>query len=143
MTVVGVIWIAVMTWICVVGIELSARTQFFLLAAEVAALAAFSVVALVKVYATDVTGSVLPSLSWFNPLDIPSGSALAAGLILAIFIYWGWDTTVTVNEESENSSETPGKAAVTATIVLVLIYVVVSTAAQAYAGLARADPQRR
>ncbi len=134
-TVVGVIWIAVMTWICVVGIELSARTQFFLLAAEVAALAAFSIVALVKVYATDVTGSVLPSLSWFNPLDIPSGSALAAGLILAIFIYWGWDTTVTVNEESENSAETPGKAAVTATIVLVLIYVVVSTAAQAYAGL--------
>jgi amino acid transporter len=134
-TVVGVLWILVMTWICVVGIELSARTQFFLLAAEVAALAAFSVVALVKVYTTDVAGSVLPSLSWFNPLDIPSGHALAAGLILAIFIYWGWDTTVTVNEESENSSETPGRAAVVATIVLVLIYVVVSVAAQAYAGV--------
>ncbi len=134
-TAVGVLWIVVMTWICVVGIELSARTQFFLLGAEVLTLALFSVVALIKVYATDVTGSVLPSLSWFNPLDISSGSALAAGLTLAIFIYWGWDTTVTVNEESENSSETPGRAAVTATVILVLIYVVVAVAAQSYAGI--------
>ncbi|MFN8160213.1 MAG: APC family permease [Solirubrobacterales bacterium] len=135
-TLVGVIWIAVMTWICVVGIELSARTQFFLLAAEVFTLGLFSVVALFKVYFTDLPGSVDPSLAWFNPADITSGSALAAGLILAIFIYWGWDTTVTVNEESENSAETPGKAAVTATVILVLIYVIVATAAQAYGGLA-------
>jgi amino acid transporter len=135
-TIVGVLWIVVMTWICVVGIELSARTQFFLLAAEVFTLALFSVVALVKVYFGDLAGSVHPSAAWFNPLDISSGSALAAGLILAIFIYWGWDTTVTVNEESENSSETPGKAAVTATVILVLIYVVVAVAAMAYGGLA-------
>ena len=134
-TLVGVAWIAVMTWICVVGIELSARTQFFLLGAEVLTLALFSVVALFKVYLTDVSGSVLPSLSWFNPLEISSGSALAAGLTLAIFIYWGWDTTVTVNEESENSTETPGRAAIASTIILVIIYVIVATAAQAYAGV--------
>ncbi len=134
-TAVGVLWIAVMTWICVVGIELSARTQFFLLAAEVFALGLFSVVALIKVYFGNVAGSVDPSLSWFNPLDISSGSALAAGVILGIFIYWGWDSTVTVNEESENSSETPGRAAVLSTVILVVIYLVVAVAAQAYGGL--------
>ena len=39
-SIVAAIWIIVMTWICWVGIELSARTQYFLLAAEIAALAA-------------------------------------------------------------------------------------------------------
>src|SRR6187200_3006260 len=34
-TVVGVVWIAVMTWICVIGIELSARMQVGLLGAEI------------------------------------------------------------------------------------------------------------
>ena len=43
---VGVIWIAVMTWICYVGIEVSARTQWFLLGAELITLVIFAVVAL-------------------------------------------------------------------------------------------------
>ena len=38
-TAVGVVWIAVMSLICYIGIELSARIQFFLLAAEVLTLA--------------------------------------------------------------------------------------------------------
>ena len=50
-TFVGVIWIVVMTAICVYGIELSARTQVGLLGAEVLTLALFAIVALVKVYA--------------------------------------------------------------------------------------------
>ena len=49
-TIIGVIWIAVMTWICVIGIELNAKTQRWLLTAELVTLAVFAVVALVKVY---------------------------------------------------------------------------------------------
>jgi amino acid transporter len=41
-TFVGIIWIAVMTTICVIGIELSARTQVGLLGAEVITLALFA-----------------------------------------------------------------------------------------------------
>lgn len=52
-TIVGVVWIAVMTAICVYGIELSARTQVGLLSAELVTLAIFAVVALVKVAAGD------------------------------------------------------------------------------------------
>ena len=64
-----------------------------------------------------------------------SQSALAAGLILGIFIYWGWDSTVSVNEESADPTEGPGKAAVVSTIVLLGIYVLVSVSAQAYHGV--------
>jgi amino acid transporter len=134
--VIGVGWIAIMTLICYVGIELSAKTQWYLLGAELITLLLFSVVALVRIGFGDVTGEVTPSLDWLNPFAIDSTSALAAGLLLAIFIYWGWDSTVSVNEESQDSRTGPGLAAITATVLLLGIYVIVTIAAQAYHGTA-------
>ncbi len=61
-TVLGIIFIMAMTYICVIGIELNAKTQIGLLAAELTALGLFSVVALVRVYAGDAPhGSVKPA----------------------------------------------------------------------------------
>src|SRR3954462_6793724 len=134
-TAVGIVWIAVMTTICVIGIELSARTQVGLLGAEIVTLVVFAVVALVAV-ATGNAGdnAVDPSLSWINPFEIDSFSAMVSGVLIAVFIYWGWDSTVTVNEESKDATEGPGKAALLATVILLGIYVIVSVAAQAYDG---------
>jgi len=135
-TAVGVVWIAVMTAICVIGIELSARTQVGLLGAEILTLALFAVVALVKVATGDAgPDSVDPSLSWINPFEINSFDALVEGVLIAVFIYWGWDSTVTVNEESRDATEGPGKAALLATVILLAIYVIVAYAAQAYGGV--------
>jgi amino acid transporter len=134
-TAVGVIWIVIMTAIVVIGIELSARTQVGLLAAEIFTLALFAVVALVKVYSGSApSGSIHPSLSWINPFSL-SPSEISAGMLLAVFIYWGWDTTATVNEETEDPGEAPGKATVISTLILLGIYLVVAVAAQAYAGV--------
>ncbi len=133
-SIVAAIWIIVMTAICYIGIELSARTQYFLLAAEIAALGIFAAVALAKVYFGD-PGGFHVQLDWFNPFTLHGGStALVDGVLLGVFIYWGWDSGVCVNEESEDSSNGPGRAAVMSTILLVLIYLVVTVAAQAYAG---------
>jgi amino acid transporter len=129
----AVAWIALMTWICYRGIELSARTQFFLLGAEIVILALFAVVALVNVYASNPTNSITPKLSWFNPFDL-GWTALVDGVLLGVFIYWGWDSGVAVNEESEDSRDGPGRSAVVSTIILLLIYLIVSAAAQAYGG---------
>ncbi|HWA54693.1 MAG TPA: APC family permease, partial [Solirubrobacterales bacterium] len=134
-TAVGVVWIAIMTAIVVIGIELSARTQVGLLAAEIFTLALFAVVALIKVYAGDAgPDAIHPSLSWINPFSL-SASEISAGMLLAVFIYWGWDTTATVNEETENPDEAPGKATVVSTLILLGIYIIVAFAAQAYAGV--------
>lgn len=133
-SIVAAIWIIVMTWICYVGIELSARTQYFLLSAEIAALGLFAAVALAKVYFGDPGGFHVQA-DWFNPFTLHGGTtALVDGVLLGVFIYWGWDSGVCVNEESKDSANGPGRAAVMSTILLVLIYVVVATAAQAYAG---------
>ena len=135
MTAVGVLWIVIMTAIVVIGIELSARTQVGLLAAEIVTLALFAVVALVKVYTGDAgPDAVHPSLSWINPFAL-SPSEISAGMLLAVFIYWGWDTTATVNEETEDPGEAPGRATVISTLILLGIYLVVAFAAQAYDGV--------
>ncbi|HVP01571.1 MAG TPA: APC family permease [Solirubrobacteraceae bacterium] len=134
-TILGIIFIMAMTYICVIGIELNAKTQIGLLAAELITLTLFAVVALIRVYAGDAPKtSVDPSLSWFNPANIGSSGAFVSGLLVAIFIYWGWDTTVTVNEETEDPGEAPGRAAIWATVILVAIYVIVSVAAISFAG---------
>ena len=131
----AVLWIAIMTWICYRGIELSARIQQVLLGAEVFILGLFSVVAFVKVYGSHPpAGSIKPSLSWINPFAM-NFSDLVVALLLAVFIYWGWDSGVAVNEESEDPAEGPGKAAVVSTILLVLVYVVVTAAAQSFHGV--------
>lgn len=132
-TLVGVLFIAMTTVITAIGIEISARTQWGLLSAELVILGAFSVTALVKVYASHPPGSMPVKLSWFSPFNMSSG-ALTAGVLLAVFIYWGWDTTVTVNEETRDASRTPGIAAVVSTLMLLGTYVIITVAAQAYAG---------
>jgi amino acid transporter len=129
----SVIWIALMTWICYRGIELSVRIQTFLLSLEIFTLALFAIVALIKVYANSPAHSIQLSASWFNPFDLSWG-ALIDGVLLGIFIYWGWDSGVAVNEESRDRHRGPGKAAVVSTVLLLLIYVIVSAAAQAYHG---------
>jgi len=136
-TALGVGWIALMTWICVIGIELNAKTQRWLLAAEIVTLAAFAIVALVRVYVDGPAHSIHPDISWFSPFAIDSWDAIVSGVLIGIFIYWGWDSLVTVNEETEDSDTVPGKAAVTATLILLFIYVIVSTAAIAFGGVDR------
>ena len=130
---VSVAWVVAMTWICYIGIEVSARTQWFLLAAEVTVLAVFAAVALARVYAGHFPDSLAPSASWLNPFALDAGR-LDAGVLTAIFIYWGWDTAVAVNEETHRAEHTPGHAAIVSTLLLLGIYLLVAVAAQAVHG---------
>ena len=134
-TVAGCVWILIMTWVSWRGIELSARTQYFLLGAELIILAVFAGVALFKVYAgTAGDLAIKPELEWFLPTGL-SFTALSAGFLLAVFIYWGWDSAVAANEETENPAVNPGRAAVRSTVVLLVTYILVTVAAQAFAGV--------
>jgi len=133
-TAVGVAFIALLTWVCYRGIEVSARLQQVLLVIEVGALAAFAVVALAKAATGHaLSGAAHPSVGWLNPWTGSFGS-LANSFLLAVFIYWGWDCALSVNEETKDSARTPGRAAVMATLMLVAIFAVISAASLAYAG---------
>jgi amino acid transporter len=133
---VGILWIVFMTWICYVGIEISANFQKALLGIELTMLTVLSVWALIRVgNGTAPVGHLTPALSWFNPFGVKHFSDFVVGLSDMLFIYWGWDTAVSVNEETANAEVTPGKAAVASTFVLLGIYALVILAVQSFAGI--------
>ena len=134
-TVAGVIWIAIMTWICYIGIEVSARIQYALLGIEVLVLVVFAIAALGKVLAGKAESySLTPNITWLWPNGIDFGT-MSAALLTAFFIYWGWDTAVTCNEETDDPGKTPGRAAVISTVLLLVTYALVSIAAVSFAGV--------
>jgi amino acid transporter len=130
-TILAIVVIALMTAVCVIGTELSAFLQRILIFAQVGALLAFGIVALVK------GGALTPELSWFSPFAVDSADALVLGLLTGVFIYWGWESAVNLNEETTGSHRAPGLAGVISTVVLLVTYVLVSAAVVAYAGLDR------
>ncbi|WP_428986514.1 amino acid permease [Streptomyces camelliae] len=134
-TMAGIVWIAVLTAICYVGIEFSVTVQRWLLCLEAVMLILFAVAALVRVYTDPPPTAIHVSASWFNPFEVPSARALTSGILAGVFIYWGWDTAFSVNEETVDSTRIPGRAAVTSTVLLLVIYGLVSTSAQAFAGV--------
>ncbi|MGW0768349.1 amino acid permease [Streptomyces sp. NPDC002676] len=134
-TVAGVVWIAVLTAVCYVGIEFSAAVQRWLLCLEVVMLLLLAVSALVRVYTKPPPTAIHVSASWFNLFEVPSASALTSGVLAGVFLYWGWDTAFSVNEETIDSRHVPGRAAVVSIVLLLVVYGLVSTSAQAFAGV--------
>jgi len=131
--------IALMTTICVLGTELSANLQKFLMILQIGPLLLFAGVAIFKVIAGDAPpAAVDPSFSWFNPFEIGSGGALTGALLLGVFIYWGWESAVNLNEETEGEATAPGLAGLISTVLLLITYLGVATALVAWKGAAGA-----
>ncbi|MFM7211741.1 MAG: APC family permease, partial [Actinomycetota bacterium] len=119
----AVVLILVMTWICVVGTELSGRIQTVFTLIQVVALLIFIGVAIYKAASGQgLPGAVMPSIDWLNPFA-QGTAALTAGLLLGVFAYWGWESAVNLNEETTDSSSTPGRAALLSTVILLVTYV--------------------
>jgi amino acid transporter len=130
----AVIIIVVMTWLCVIGTELSAKLQRVLVLAQVAILLIFVVVAFYKLATgTAPETAITPSVSWLWPVGLDSTS-LISGVLLAVFIYWGWESAVNLTEESTDRATAPGRAALVSTVVLLVTYVGVAVAMIAVVG---------
>ncbi len=119
----GTVFILGMAVLAYRGVRVAAWTQVVLLAVEVIGLLWFAIKAFQEA----------------GTLSIPAFSATGdgawtAGLLVAVFLYWGWDSSFSVNEESRNPRSTPAIGALIANAFLILLYVVVAWSAVAYAG---------
>ena len=131
---VGGLAIVALTLLCVRGIDVTKRTQAVLVGVQFAMLALVSAVALTKVFGHHAgPQALMPQWSWLAPTGL-SESAIAHGMILCVFAYWGWDACLSVSEETKDPHRNPGKAAVLATVLVLGTYVMVSYAIQAFAG---------
>jgi amino acid transporter len=139
-TLFAVLIIAATTALCVIGTEISARIQDVMIIAQISALLLFAVVALYRVYGgTAPEGSLIPELSWFSPFAVDTPSALIAGLLIGVFIYWGWESSVNLTEETSNSETAPGLAAVASTVILLVTYLSVAAAVVGFGGVGTAE----
>jgi amino acid transporter len=133
---VGVGWIVFMTWICYIGIEVSANFQKILLSIELVMLMVMSVWALIRVgNGTAPVGHLNVAASWFDPFKVKHFNDFVIGLADMLFIYWGWDTALNLNEETTDAETIPGKAGVYSTFLLLGIYALVILATQSFAGI--------
>ncbi|GFG51812.1 amino acid transporter [Mycolicibacterium agri] len=130
----GCLFIIGMTLLSARGIVVSERVQNVLIAIQFGVLIVVSIIALARVFAgTAGAQAIMPQLSWLWPAGLDA-SAIAAAVILCIFIYWGWDACLAVGEETKNPERTPGIAAIVTTLILVCTYVLVAYAVQSFAG---------
>jgi amino acid transporter len=115
-------WLVFITFICIWGIRWTTNFQWVLLIIEYVAVIGLSLWGIIKVAVKHPAGSTGFHFSWLNPFTIHGIGALAAGLALGVFFYWGWDTATNLNEESKNSTKTPGHAGIIAMFLLLLVF---------------------
>jgi amino acid transporter len=132
--------IAIMTTICVVGTEASARLQRVLVYFQVGALVLLVAVAFAELaLGTLPARSVDPQLSWLNPFANSDYQDLLSGMLLAVFIYWGWESALNLSEETEDAASAPGVAGLASTVILLGTYVLVGVTVLMVGGVDRVD----
>ncbi len=121
-TLLGLAVLLAVTLTAVTGVRTAARLQTWLLVFEYVVLLGFCGYGI-------VTGPHAFSLSWFNPFGIPSATALAQGLLLSVFCYWGFEAAFTVTEEVRDPRDA-SRAGLITLVTMVLLFLLGSVAFQ-------------
>lgn len=111
------------------------KFQYVLVSFQVLVLVLFAGVAIARAVAGDAFDPTAFQWSWFNPFEVSSFSAFAAGLSLSIFIFWGWDVVLTMNEETKDPDRTPGRAAMVTVVIIVALYLLIAIGLMMFAGV--------
>jgi amino acid transporter len=121
--------IAVMLVIAIAGIRITARTQVAMAVIEYVILIGFAAAGLVAVLGHH-HGTFPVTRGWFSLQGIGGHGSLAAGFLIAVFMYTGWDATVYVNEEVKHRRTNPGRAAMLAVAFLAIIFTLATVGLQ-------------
>ncbi|MFJ5723319.1 APC family permease [Streptomyces sp. NPDC093149] len=121
-TLLGMAVLVAAALVAVRGLDLAARLQKYLLIFEYGVLLAFCGYGL-------FAGDQPFSLQWFNPFDIPSAAALAQGMVLAVFCYWGFESVFSVGEEVSDPRDASRGGFIALTVML-LLFLLAGTAFQ-------------
>lgn len=115
------VWLAIVTVIAYVGIQLTVRFQWLLAAVEYLIVTVFAVVTLIAVLGHH-RGTAAFHLSWFSWHSMGGTQGLVGGILIAVYMFSGWDTSVYVNEETKRSRVNPGRAVVVGVVTLGVMY---------------------
>jgi len=126
-TVTGMLWFVAVAVPLFFGITSTAKAQKIMTGIEVVGLLVLAVGALLKFSLHPV---VPFSWSWFSPHQFSSVSTFMAGMLVAVFYYWGWDVSSNLAEETENPKSHPGTSGVYGMVGLVVLFLILQSVIQ-------------
>ncbi|HCB59787.1 MAG TPA: amino acid transporter [Arthrobacter bacterium] len=132
-------FVALAVWVSYRGLHATKLVQYSMVGFQVLVLGLFIVMAVTHATSGDSPTAIPFSWDWFNPAKIESFDQFAAGMSLAVFVYWGWDVCLTVNEETKGGKGTAGKAGTTTAIAVLGLYIAVIVATMMVAGVGGDD----
>lgn len=124
---VGGLWFSGVTVLTVRGVHLAASVQRVMTAVEVVALLMLAGGALG--YAAR-SGAATFSWAWFSPAAFADADVFMAGMLVAVFYYFGWDVTSNVAEETEGRGESGGASGVVGMVGVMVALIVMQTVVQ-------------
>lgn len=126
-TLAGGIWFAAVATLTIVGVHVAAGMQKLMTAVEAIALLALAIGAFIKFGGNPVNPF---SLSWFSPFAFGNVQTFMAGMLVAVFYYFGWDVSSNVAEETEGANQTPGDSGVLGMIGIVVLFLLMQVSVQ-------------
>jgi amino acid transporter len=133
-TFVGALWFIAVATMTILGVSLAASVQRLMTTIEVISLLALAIGALVKFSANPIAPF---SWAWFSPTTFGDFQTFLAGLLVAMFYYFGWDVSSNVAEETENANDAPGSSGVLGMIGIFALFLILQVSVQM--GLSPAD----
>ncbi len=129
------LFVALAVWVSYRGLHTTKLVQYSLVGFQLVVLGIFTVMALIGAGSADSTTAIPFSWEWFDPTQVQSFSQFAAGISLAIFVYWGWDVCLTMNEETKGGQKTAGKAGTLTALVVLGLYLALIVATMMVSGV--------
>lgn len=126
-TVVGGLWFAGVATLTMVGVHFAASVQRIMTGLETIALLVLAVGAFIKFSANPVNPF---SWQWFSPQAFGSPETFMAGMLVAVFYYFGWDVSSNVAEETQDSNSAAGKSGVIGMVGVVVLLILIQVSVQ-------------
>jgi amino acid transporter len=126
-TIVGGLWFTAVATLTILGVHVAARFQRVMTAIEAIALLTLAIGAFVKFSAAPQNPF---SLDWFAPSAFGNLQTFMAGMLVAVFYYFGWDVSSNVAEETQDSNAAPGNSGVIGMIGIVTLFLLIQVSVQ-------------
>jgi amino acid transporter len=123
----GALWFLGVLAIVTLGITVSARAQIIFTLLEAAAIV---LVGGLAIWNSAPGPAAAFSWDWFSPSALGSFQAFSAGMLVALFYYFGWDVSANLAEETANGDKAAGAACILGVLVIVALFLLAQVAAQ-------------
>lgn len=124
---IGVVWFLGVLALVTIGITATARVQVAMTLLELGALLLVGVLAIWNASAAPVAPF---SWDWFLPSSFGNFQAFSAGMLVAVFYYFGWDVSSNLAEETADGERNAGLGGMVGVLVIFLIFILIQVAVQ-------------